>query len=60
MPYSKDGITPDLVVNPYAYTKRMTVGGLLEMLYGRLAIEMGYFGLGSPLEPINPETIGDI
>lgn len=60
MPHTKDGIVPDLVVNPYAYGKRMTVGALLEMLYGRLASEMGFFGLANPFEPINPETIGDI
>ena len=60
MPYTKDGIIPDLVVNPYAYTKRMTVGGLLEILNGRLGLEMGFIGLGSPFEPINPEKIGDI
>lgn len=60
MPHTKDGIIPDLVVNPYAYAKRMTVGALLEMIYGNLASEMGFFGLANPFEPINPETIGDI
>lgn len=60
MPYTKDGIVPDLVVNPYGYSKRMTVGGLLEILNSRLGIEMGFIGLGSPFEPVNPEKIGDI
>ena len=60
MPHTKDGIIPDLIVNPYAYASRMTVGALLEMLYGNLASEMGFFGIANPFEPINPETIGNI
>ena len=60
MPYTKDGIVPDLIVNPYAYTSRMTVAGLLEILNGMLGLEMGHISLGSPFEPINPEKIGDI
>ena len=60
MPFTKNGIVPDLVVNPYGYTSRMTVGGFLEMIYGKMAIDLGMFGLGSPFEPINPEEIGNI
>jgi DNA-directed RNA polymerase II subunit RPB2 len=60
MPFTKDGIVPDLILNPYGYTKRMTLSTFMELLFGRLAVEMGYFGLGSPFEPVNPNTIGDI
>jgi len=60
MPYTKDGITPDFIFNPYGIVSRMTVAQLLEIIYGRLAVEMGYFGLMSPFETINPETIGDV
>ena len=42
MPYTKDGIVPDLILNAYAYNKRMTIAQLLEILYGRLAVEMAY------------------
>ena len=60
MPYSEDGIVPDLLLTPYGYPSRMTVNQFLEILLGNLASELGFFGLGSPLEPINPEQVNDI
>lgn len=41
MPFSKDGLVPDVVINPYAFPKRMTIGHLLECLFGRAAASSG-------------------
>lgn len=57
MPFSSNGIIPDLLLNPHSLPSRMTFGHMLEMLGGKAASLSGQYFDGTPFSGTGKERI---
>ena len=59
MPYTKDGIVPDLIMNPHAIPSRMTIAQLMECVLGKVACVEGVTKDCTPYNNLSVKEICD-
>lgn len=60
LPYSEDGVMPDIMINPHAFPSRMTVGQFMESLGGKAASLRGRIVDGSAFLGEKLDNIKDV
>jgi DNA-directed RNA polymerase III subunit RPC2 len=60
MPFTDQGIVPDIIMNPHGFPSRMTVGKMLELVSGKAGVLKGEMQYGTAFGGSKVEDMADV
>lgn len=59
MPFTKDGVVPDIIINPHSFPSRMCVAQMIECVFAKLCAMEGQVGDGTVFVPFDHEAMSN-